>query len=182
MSGLGAMDPNMHLHSSGSVECKLCLSVHANTTAYLSHAQGNLHKKNIAKYTSASSHSPGEGPKHHPQPGGGKPKPGKNPPPPRAPRLPRYNVIKLRDPKSNKLGIRAEFQFDKLNVSPKYRLMSSYEQSVEEVNSQYQYLVVAGEPYSPCAIRLPADPIDRKNLVEYFDSARGKYYVQLMFE
>lgn len=175
------MDPNMHLHSSGSVECKLCLSVHANATAYLSHAQGNLHKKNIAKYASEASHSPDSRPKHHSQPRGGKPKPGKNPPP-RAPKLPKYNVIKLRDPKNNKLGIRAEFQFEELNSTPKYRIMSSYEQAVEEVNSQYQYLVVAGEPYSPCAIRLPADPINRTGLVEYFDSARNKYYVQFLFE
>lgn len=166
-------DANMYLHSSGSVECKVCLSVHANTTAYLSHAQGNFHRQNAEKYSSVPA-------QRSARPTLGKPS---KPRPNRTQKLPKYNIIKLRDPKQQKLGIRAEFQFDELtDAEPKYRIMSSYEQSVEEFNPKFQYLVVVGEPYSACAIRLPASPIDRDGLVEYYDQTRKKYYVQFLFD
>jgi splicing factor 3A subunit 2 len=38
--------------------------------------------------------------------------------------------------------------------------MSTYEQKKEPIDSRYQYLLVAGEPYETIAFKIPSAPID----------------------
>ena len=47
-------------------------------------------------------------------------------------------------------------------VEPKVRFMSAYEQRIEEPDKQFQYLLIAAEPYETCAFKLQAKEIDRR--------------------
>lgn len=164
----------MYQHPSGSVECKLCLSVHASTTSYLSHAQGKRHLQNVAVYGQNGRNSTSRQ---------------ESKPTPTAKKkfdkigIPKYDLIKIRDPASKRLGLRVELQLPKLKqgVDPMIRLMNAYEQNVEEVNTKYQYLVIAAEPYESVALRLPAAPINEETKLTYFDPDQKVFYVQFMF-
>lgn len=49
-------------------------------------------------------------------------------------------------------------------IKPKHRFMSAFEQKVEPVNEgnkQYQYLLVAAEPYETIAFKVPNVEIDK---------------------
>lgn len=161
----------IYQHPNGGVECKLCLSVHASVSSYLSHAQGKRHLQNVAIY--------GQNGKDRQEP---------DPMPVAKKRfekigIPKYDIIKIRDPSSKRLGLRVELQLPKLKqgVDPMIRLMNAYEQNVEEVNTNYQYLIIAAEPYENVALKLPSEPINEDTMLTYFDNNQRVFYVQLIF-
>jgi len=155
-------------HSSGSVECKVCLSIHPSYAAYYAHAQGKRHQQILKSLESKNQ--------------------GATPPIPvtktfKSVGIPQYDIVKIRDPDTLQLGVRLQLTLDKIKtgVEPEFRLMSAYEQTIDEVNTNYQYLVVAAEPYDSVALRIPASPIDEARTFAHFRKDKT-YYVQLLFQ
>lgn len=75
----------------------------------------------------------------------------------------------------------------KVDVIPRRRFMSAWEQKREPPNKAYQYLIVAAEPYETIAFRIPAREIEDEAddagywNWSYWDPDTKQYSFQFMF-
>ncbi len=53
-------------------------------------------------------------------------------------------------------------------IQPRIRIMSAFEQKVEPADKEYQYILIAAEPYNTIAFKVPNLPIDK---------ASGKFFM-----
>lgn len=62
--------------------------------------------------------------------------------------------------------------------------MGAYEQHVEESDNQFQYLLVAAEPYETCGFKLESKEIDKSQgrFFEWFDEDSQEFWVNIMFK
>ena len=62
--------------------------------------------------------------------------------------------------------------------------MSAYEQKVEEPDKNYQYMLVAAEPYETCAFKLQQRDVDRREgrFWTWWDSDNKDFWVQVTFK
>jgi splicing factor 3A subunit 2 len=62
--------------------------------------------------------------------------------------------------------------------------MSAYEQRVEEPDPNFQYLIVAGEPYETVAVKLQSRDIDRREgkFWFWFDEDNKEFWCQVLFK
>lgn len=69
------------------------------------------------------------------------------------------------------------------NAQPRHRFMSSFEQKVEVADKNYQYLLIACEPYETIAFKIPSNPIDKREgrFVTNWDDRSKKFHLQLFF-
>ncbi|WFD36595.1 CWF complex protein sap62 [Malassezia cuniculi] len=175
-------DPYILRNHVGSIECRLCLTVHANEGSYLAHTQGKKHQTNLERRAEMESRGPrGSFSKILSQPAPVKKtksfvKIGR----------PGYKITKLHEPlinpiigydddaqqrlkaeSSGRMGLLFQVHLPeiKAGVVPVHRLMSSFEQRIEQPDPQWQYLVVAAEPYESIGFRLPSREIDRSPLL-----------------
>ncbi|KAF2002832.1 hypothetical protein P154DRAFT_532703 [Amniculicola lignicola CBS 123094] len=175
-------DPYFFKNHVGSYECRLCLTVHQNEGSYLAHTQGRKHQTNLAR-RAAKEQKEGKG-QDGLTPGllaGVQVK--KN-----LIRIgrPGYRITKVRDPNTRQFGLRFQFQFPDIapGTEPKVRIMSAYEQRGEDPDPNYQYFVIAGDPYETIAFKIPALEIDRREGKHYnwFDEDGKDFWVQLIFK
>lgn len=89
---------------------------------------------------------------------------------------PGYNIKKIRDPSTNRLGLLFQIQLPEIapGVKPVKRFMSSFEQRKEPINRAIQYFMVAAEPYETIAFAIPAREIvdveeDPESTWEFWD-------------
>ena len=151
----------------GTYECKLCLTLHTNEANYLSHTQGKKHQAGLARRAAMEAklaRQKGETDVMMPmrsttasQRAETKVKIGR----------PGYEVSKSRDPESNARCLTFELHYPELddarNRQPRHRFMSAYEQRVETPpDRNYQYLLIACDPYETVAFKIPNEPIDKK--------------------
>lgn len=82
---------------------------------------------------------------------------------------PIYKFRKQRDLESGQKQILFELEYPQIepNTTPKYRIMSAYEQKIESPDRNFQFLLIAAEPYVTIAFKIP-------NLE--FDYSEGKFY------
>ena len=99
---------------------------------------------------------------------------------------PGYRITKIRDPMTRQNGLLFQFQFPEITpgVVPRVRFMSAYEQKVEDPDPNYQYIIVAGEPYETIAVKLQAREVDRRDnkFFQWFDEDNKEFWVQLLFK
>ncbi|CAK43836.1 pre-mRNA-splicing factor sap62 [Aspergillus awamori] len=176
-------DPYFFKNHVGSFECRLCLTVHQNDGSYLAHTQGRKHQTNLARRAAREQRE------------------GKNQDPSSIPGAmgvqvkkqtikigrPGYKITKIRDPLTRQLGMLFQLQYQEITpgVTPKVRFMSAFEQKVEEPpDKNFQYLVVAAEPYQTCGFKLQAREIDRREgrYWTWFDEDSKEFWVQIMFK
>ncbi|KAL9617264.1 MAG: hypothetical protein Q9160_007945 [Pyrenula sp. 1 TL-2023] len=174
-------DPYFFKNHVGSFECRLCLTVHQNDGSYLAHTQGRKHQTNLARRAAREQK---EGNKD------GVPgmamgvqvkrnmvKIGR----------PGYKITKTRDPLTRQHGLLFQLQYPEMapGVTPRVRFMSAFEQKVEDPpDKNYQYLLVAAEPYETCGFKLQAREIDRREGRHWtwWDGDSREYWVQVMFK
>lgn len=62
--------------------------------------------------------------------------------------------------------------------------MSAYEQKIEDPDKNFQYLLVAAEPYETCAFKLQAREVDRSGdrFWTWWDGDRGEFWCQVTFK
>ena len=162
-----AKDPYLMRNHLGTYECKLCLTLHTNEANYLSHTQGKKHQAGLARRAAMEAklaRQRGDTDVMMPlrttasglQRAEAKVKIGR----------PGYEVSKSRDPETNARCLTFELHYPELDDprsrQPRHRFMSAYEQRVETPpDKNYQYLLLACEPYETVAFKIPNEPIDR---------------------
>ena len=155
-------DPYILRNHLGTLECRLCLTLHTNEGSYLAHTQGKKHQTNLARRAARDMR---ESSLMVPAPAAPAPvqrkvflKIGR----------PGYRVTKIRDPEGTDdnggtrlegLLVQVYLPQIKEGVVPRKRFMSGYEQKKEPPNRNYQYLIVAAEPYETIAFRIPSRQI-----------------------
>jgi splicing factor 3A subunit 2 len=62
--------------------------------------------------------------------------------------------------------------------------MSAFEQKVEDPDKNFQYLVVAAEPYQTCGFKLQSKEVDRREgrYWTWFDEDSKEFWIQIMFK
>lgn len=131
-------DPYILRNHLGSLECRLCLTLHTNEGSYLAHTQGKKHQTNLARraardakdaqLTIPPSHQSTVTRKVFLKIG-----------------RPGYRVTKVRDPAMRKEGMLVQVHLPQIKegVKPRRRFMSAWEQKREPPNRAYQYLIVS---------------------------------------
>ncbi|KAG8954884.1 hypothetical protein FRC04_010367 [Tulasnella sp. 424] len=163
-----AKDPYILRNHLGSLECRLCLTLHTNEGSYLAHTQGKKHQTNLARRAAKDNKdsqlmiAPAPSTVRHKvflkigRPG--------------------YRVTKVREridydqlgqrltegdgPPREGLMVQVHLPQIKEGIIPRRRFMSAWEQRKEPPNRSYQYLIVAAEPYETIAFRIPAREIE----------------------
>ncbi|KAM5470197.1 CWF complex protein sap62 [Microsporum audouinii] len=181
-----AKDPYFFKNHVGSFECRLCLTVHQNDGSYLAHTQGRKHQTNLAR-RAAREQKEGRA-----QDGAGGALPAGN----MSVQVkrntvkigrPGYKITKIRDPLTRQHGLLFQLQYQEITpgVTPRIRFMSAFEQKVDDPpDKDYQYLIVAAEPYQTCGFKLQAREVDRREgkLWTWFDEDSKEFWIQLLFK
>lgn len=185
-------DPYILRNHLGSLECRLCLTLHTNEGSYLAHTQGKKHQTNLARRAAkeARDHAFQQqtqmGLLTGPNSIDAVPKKqffkiGR----------PGYKITKVREPyvdadvdaddtapstntqAGGRLGLLFQIQLPEIKegVKPLYRFMSSFEQKIEPQTRLWQYLVVAAEPYETIAFKLQSREVDRSENVVFSSAA-----------
>jgi splicing factor 3A subunit 2 len=180
-------DPYFFKNHVGSFECRLCLTVHQNDGSYLAHTQGRKHQTNLAR-RAAREQKEGQGrdPVTGLLPGvvGAQVGVRKN-----VIKIgrPGYKITKTRDPVTRQQGLLFQLQYPEISpdITPKVRFMSAFEQKVDDPpDKNFQYMLVAAEPYETCGFKLQAKEIDRtgERFWTWWDADLKEFWVQVMFK
>lgn len=178
-----AKDPYILRTHLGTLECRLCLTLHVNEGSYLAHTQGKKHQTNLARRAARDQHEMMLN----------------APPPPSANAVkkktfvkigrPGYKIVKIRDPVTQRLGLLFTVALPEIKdgVRPRRRFMSAFEQKREAPNRALQYLVIAAEPYETIAFAIPAKDMveaeeDGDSVWEHWDADDKVYSSQLLFK
>ncbi|KAK2964407.1 putative Splicing factor 3A subunit 2 [Blattamonas nauphoetae] len=162
-------DPYFMRNYLGQFECRLCLTQHRNEANYLAHTQGKRHQENLAKRSYQQSKDQQIFPTQQAQ---------VDKPKKKAMMTPEYRIYKTKDPATKHYTLKIEIEYRDIaeGIQPRYRIMSSYEQKVEPVDSRYQYLVFAAHPYDTIAIKIPNYEIERKDANPSFSMGDDKIF------
>lgn len=173
-------DPYFMMNHVGTFECKLCLTVHTNEGSYLAHTQGKKHQVNLARRAKREKELQQEGghtnvpvPQKIQKKSGGV-KIGR----------PGYKVTKERDPKTQQKALLFEIEYPSIDkdVIPRWRIMSAYEQRVETPDTDYQYLLIAAEPYETICFKIPNLELEKMKQHEGWDPLKKIYTLQVFFK
>ncbi|CAI0655505.1 unnamed protein product, partial [Colletotrichum noveboracense] len=98
---------------------------------------------------------------------------------------PGYKITKVRDSVSRQQGLLFQLQYPDISpdVEPKWQVMNAFTQRVEEPDKNFQYLLVAAEPYETCAFKIPARELDKREdkQFSFWDPDAKEYWLQVMF-
>lgn len=188
-------DPYFFKNHVGSFECRLCLTVHQNDGSYLAHTQGKKHQTNLARRAAKEQKEGkkdldpatglpvgvvGAGFSALGLGGGGRGrgnvvKIGR----------PGYKITKIRDPVTRQHGLLFQLQYPDVTggIAPRWQVVSAFSQRVEDPDKNFQYLLVAAEPYETCGFKIPARELDKREgrVFDYWDQDAKEYWVQIMF-
>ncbi|KAI9164428.1 CWF complex protein sap62 [Blastocladiella emersonii ATCC 22665] len=181
-------DPYILKNHLGSYECKLCLTLHTNEGSYLAHTQGKKHQANLARRHAREARigAAAQGPT-----------PAQLAAQPVADALgvpkkqfikigrPGYEVLKVRDPETKQHGFLFRIAYPEIakGEKPRHRFMGAFEQRIEVPDRNWQYVVVAAEPYETVAFKVPAREIDLSEgkFFTFWDPETKQYALQLLY-
>lgn len=175
-------DPYFFKNHVGSFECRLCLTVHQNDGSYLAHTQGKKHQTNLARRAAREQK---EGKRDATDPAAdlsGMAGPRRN-----LVKIgrPGYKITKIRDPVTRQQGLLFQLQYPdaETTVTPKWQVMNTFTQHVEEPDKNFQYLLVAAEPYETVGFKIPARELDKREdrQFSFWDPDAKEFWVQVMF-
>lgn len=175
-------DPYFFKNHVGSFECRLCLTVHQNDGSYLAHTQGRKHQTNLAR-RAAKDAQLGKKQEDGQYTGANAIQVKKN-----VVKIgrPGYEVTKTRDPVTRQLGLLFHLQYPEITrgVEPRVRFMSAFEQKIEAPDKEFQYVVIAAEPYNTCGFKIQAKDIDRSEdkYWHWFDPDSKEFWLQITFK
>ena len=165
-------------NQNGLFECRLCCTTHKTEAAYLNHTYGKTHLRNLErrKVFQAKREAQKGGVRMAVQPKIEQQKLNLN-------KIgnPSYKLYKNVDVQTGNLTILFELQFPdiKKHSSPKYRIMSTYEQHIEQPDPKYQFLLFAAIPYNTVAFKIPNTPINTDYIIEEWKPIDKTYTFQL---
>ena len=174
-------DPYIFKNHVGSFECRLCLTDHQNEGSYLAHTQGRKHQTNLQRRAAREAQlnkdkDPGAQGVSSVQIKKNVVKIGR----------PGYNITKTRDPSTQQSGLMFQLQFPEITpgTKPRIRIMGAMEQKIEEPDKDYQYLLVAAEPYETCGFKIQMREIDRREdkYWNWFDEDTKNFWIRITFK
>ncbi|KAG5914860.1 hypothetical protein E4U61_005252 [Claviceps capensis] len=194
-------DPYFFKNHVGSFECRLCLTVHQNDGSYLAHTQGKKHQTNLARRAAREQREGGGGNRHagiDPATGlptsvvasfggGGNGVAGGAGVKRNAVKIgrPGYKITKIRDPVTRQQGLLFQLQYPDAGVdmTPKWQVMNAYAQRVEDPDKNFQYLLVAAEPYETVGFKIPVRELDKREERQFcfWDPDAKEFWIQVMF-
>lgn len=141
-------DKYMMRNSIGLYECKLCGSTHNREGDYLAHTQGKKHQTNLLK-RSLKTNGPLLSNTNKKDTTSIIGRPG-------------YKLTKQKDSSSNEYSLLIEVNFSEISkdIIPNFRIVSTFEQKVEERDTNFQYIVIAADPYENIGFKVPSKQID----------------------
>ncbi|GAA5975121.1 hypothetical protein JCM5350_000141 [Sporobolomyces pararoseus] len=178
-----AKDPYILRNHLGGLECRLCLTIHTNEGSYLAHTQGKKHQTNLARRAARDAHDPNHYAAQMAAQQAQKAqvqtktflKIG----------LPGYQVTKVRDPITGQLGLLFQVHYPEIKegVKPRHRFMSSFEQKVEAPDRNWQYLLIAAEPYQTVSFKIQSREVDSTEGInwEHWDPDTKTLSLQFLF-
>ena len=177
-----AKDPYLIRNHLGTYECKLCLTLHTNEANYLAHTQGKKHQQGLGR----RAHLEAKKAERDSQYMNVQQLPSTLKPKPKRVKIgrPAYQVFKSRDEMTNQRCLSFEVTFPQTQQQPRHRFMSAFEQKVDvPANRNYQYLLVAAEPYETIAFKIPNEPIDKGEgrFVTHWNDDEKKFIITLYF-
>ena len=170
-------DPYFMRNHLGGYECKLCLTLHTNEGSYLAHTQGKKHQQNLARRAAkdASDQPYFPIPQHQKVETKKFVKIGR----------PGYKVTKERDPNTGQQALLFQIDYPEITpgVIPRHRVMSAYEQKVQQPDKAWQYLLFAAEPYETIAFKIPSREADKTEdkFWSYWNRETRQYFMQFAF-
>eukprot|EP01069_Polyplicarium_translucidae_P004737 Polyplicarium_translucidae@DN2644_c0_g1_i1.p2 len=169
-------DPYIQKTHHGELECRLCLTLHANEASYLAHTQGKKHQTNLARRAAKEKMDLPVAPQPKKATAARTVKIGR----------PAYRATKMRNRDTRQKALLFEIEYPEIedHATPMHRLMSAYEQRVEPPDGKYQYLIFAAEPYENIAFKIPNMEIDRADskYTSDWDAVTKKYTLQIHFK
>jgi splicing factor 3A subunit 2 len=147
-------DPYIVRNRLGTLECKLCATVHATEGSYLAHTQGKRHQTALQQRAERDiklSAQLGRGPT------------ASRPMPKKSLKIgrPGYKVTKFWEDEQRGLEFELYFPDIEPGLQPRHSFMSSFEQKVEAPDRNFQYLIFAANPYESVAFKIPNMPLDK---------------------
>ncbi|KAK4683635.1 splicing factor 3A subunit 2, partial [Tremellales sp. Uapishka_1] len=178
-----AKDPYILRTHLGTLECRLCLTLHVNEGSYLAHTQGKKHQTNLARRAAKDN----------------KEQTLMIAPPSAVQGIrkkvfvkigrPGYKIIKIREPVSQRMGLLFTISLPEIKAGeqPRRRIMSAFEQRREIPNRAFQYLVLAAEPYETISFAIPSKEMveeeeDADSTWEHWDPDEKVYSCQFLFK
>ena len=171
-------DPYLMRNQNGLLECKLCCTTHKTEASYLNHTYGKTHQRNLERRRVCEA-------RKEALMGGARistqPKPEQKKVVQAKIGNPSFDVHKLKDMQTGNLTILFEIQYPdiKKHTKPKYRIMSPFEQKVEQPNPKYQYLLFAAIPYNTISFKIPNMPVIEDQIIEDWKNQEKKYVFQI---
>lgn len=163
-----AKDPYLIRNHLGSYECKLCLTLHTNEANYLAHTQGKKHQQGLARRAHLEKLKEERDAAMKPV---SKPVSTLRPKPKRLKiGRPAYQIFKRKEDGQRCLTFELVFEQIEASLQPRHRFMSAFEQHVERPDKNYQYLLVAAEPYETVGFKIPNEPLDKEKFVSHWES------------
>lgn len=166
----------------GFFECRLCLTTHVTDGSYLSHTQGRKHQMNLARRAAQDRERERLRTGSSDASGANTVAVKKN-----VVKIgrPGYKITKIRDPNTKQRGLLFQLEYPEigLDIVPRYRFMSAFEQKVDLPHDRrFQYLLVAAEPYETCGFKIEAKEIDQRRFFDYYDKDTKEYFLQVLFK
>lgn len=157
-------DPYFMRTNVGTIECKLCLTIHPNEGNYMAHTQGKRHQSNLGRRAAQEATKKANvDSKTQDDLLARKSTAMRN-------KLltigkPGYKVTKSRNVKTKKRTLTFELDYPELgkNKRPCHRFLSAFEQNIDPPDRTVQYLVFACHPYETIAFKIPNLPIDKRD-------------------
>ncbi|BFU19107.1 splicing factor, putative [Entamoeba histolytica HM-1:IMSS-B] len=156
-------DPYFYKTHVGTYQCKLCLTTHLTEANYLAHTQGKRHQQNLRarELKEMKMHDVQEN----------------NTAIPKVPiryfekiGTPGFSITKQIDSTTHQKSLAITVNLPDIanGVIPLFKIMGAFEQHVEPPDNNYQYLIIAAEPYQSIAFKIP-------NMEVELDETTGKY-------
>jgi splicing factor 3A subunit 2 len=157
-------DPYMVASAKGGFECKLCRTLHPTESAYLVHTGSVKHQESLRQRVKETSvHEPVAKVRRFQDF--------------ESIGIPAYSSAPILTD-DGKVGLLVRFVVPACVRQPSFRIVSSFEQQVEEPNKENQYLVVHSEPYEVIGFLIPNRKISSKDSW-WID---GIFYVKVIYE
>jgi len=171
-----ADDPYFIRLNAYKIICKLCQTHHRSESSYLAHLHGKRHSQNLLKVTNVKNHNkilPVSNMSIDSSPKKSYSRPG-------------YTVLKSLVRKTMQKVIFIELFYNLLQFgeTPDFRIMTTFEQKIESLDFNYQYIVCAAPNYESIAFKVPNCPIDNYSdyTYSYWNINNKKFYISICFK
>ena len=170
-------DPYFFKNHVGTFECRLCLTLHMNESSYILHSQGKKHQDNVGRQ-----HERDEKAQHNNLEFLNQSVPKEKV---RYVRIgnPDYKInVDEKEAAHPIIKIEVDYQGIITNQKPSFRLANPFEQKMEKPDQEFNYLLIAANPYNTICVKIPnAEDTEAFHIEPFWDSKTLKYILIIYY-